>query len=372
MIINTKNVKNGHITINDSPIFVGIPVRDFFKIIQKEQEADKEFSSCVGYQICTVFEDNIPVKVCIYVKDDSLEYFKLEYKCGRSESGCDAFIDEWVKERDLECYAGNMYHTCFGGVHLGIIYPFDQYGANVTVKVSNKEFPKRLFPALKPNDERSLSFQRDGINYRLQRLLHTEDYKFHVLNVIADKPVRLDFEREGRPSKNDRLEDLSFALIKEGPDGKDTVLGVFEFTYMAIRKNFEAGDLFYVLDGISACAASIGHLICQNPNLLYFEQISPYLLHYDGCIGELPSNKELDDFLQNKDNIWKVLVLASKLAAKHVKVCAEEITTIEVYRDACDSCLPMHKQYDGAHYYFGNIGGLTGDSDVFVVCEPDL
>ena len=329
MEINTKNLKTGHPTINGTPIFPGMTLHDLSNILKDKMYHHENYSEHINYLICTLQENDIPVEMFIFVENEKIKNISLKYICQLNYDNCRSFISSWVKERDLNWYGENIYYTRFGGIEISPYKSFGEIKLDMKVYLNYNKLRQRIFPKLIEDKTRSISFSKNGITYKVQRLLQNEEYDFHVINTLSETPVTLDYDKKW--SKNNRLEKIYFAIARERENKKEEVIGVVNFTYMAILNAYKEDELFFTLDNLSESTSIIASFIENNEiDLVDCDEFSPYILEYRGIKDELPHNKNLKDFLENDENMSEIMKAAIALTSKYVNIPRKNITVVSV------------------------------------------
>lgn len=329
MEINTKNLKTGHPTINGIPVFPGMTVHDLSNILKDKMYHHDNYEKYMNHFVCTLQENDIPVDMFISVEEEKIERISLKYICQLNYDNCRSFISSWIKERDLNWYGENIYSTRFGGVEISMYNSFGEIKLNMEVELNYNKLRQRIFPKFIEDKTRSISFSKNGITYKVQRLLQTEEDDFHVINTLSETPVTLEYDKKW--SKNNRLEKIYFAIARERENKKEEVIGVVDFTYMAVLNAYKEDDLFFTLDNLSESTSIIASFL-ENDEIT-LDEFSPYILEYKGITDELPYNKNLKDFLENDENMSEIMKAAIALTSKYVNIPRKNITVVSVCRN---------------------------------------
>lgn len=275
---------------------------------------------------------------------------KLEFGEFQNADVASEYLHNWLNERGINEWLGadelhTYYKTEFGALMPTLVqqcYGSFRYSVQIELKYGN--LPSRKFNKIKKNKANTVDIVVDDIKYKIQRVPYKEASELlPLINWLGEGPLSID-ETKDKYSKNDRKEILYFNLLKIEND-TETVIGIAEFTYFAIWDTYKNSQLSLYLDVLTEEWGVIGYTIERyGCGLKNKEEISPYILAFETIHDEIPHNKELDKFINNKNCMNELSKSAMYLSSKYVKVPEEDITLISISQKR-DKMFSYYKKY---------------------------
>ncbi|GAB6558112.1 hypothetical protein bcgnr5378_06690 [Bacillus cereus] len=329
MNVNTKQIFEGVLTVEGNPVNIGMSCSELERILNENITVDSDF---VGYVLGSelLVEDEKPVSFTVHFKNDTVSNLAINIGGFRDDDAAYEYLMEWLKERKIREWIGDSYYkTEFGSINASLLRDFTGYFA-IKISLEYKEVPSRKFPSLKENKNNTVKFVVDSSEYKVQRIpLKELDNQPFLYNFIGDGPMSI-HERIDTHSKDDRIETIYF-MISKIENGMDTVIGVSEFTYFAVWEAYQNSELFICLDGSAESWGFLG-FVCEKygVGLQDNKGITPYILLFETIHDEVPHNKELKVFEENKNNMKLLYNSALRLTSEYVKIPEKDMTLISL------------------------------------------
>lgn len=354
LTIDTKEIRKGIVTINGMQITEGLPISELESMLNiKIEERDKY----LGYVLSPVLiEDGNTVKLTTWFEGENVRKLNLDFVGFNNDDDAYKYLKIWLKDRGMpEPVGSDQFHSYYQ-TEFGAIMPALVSGPNgyeIQIEFRYGEIPSRKFDPIKEKKNNFLKVMTGDNQYKIQRISRTEEEKLpHLGNWLGRGPFSLN-EMNDKHSKDDRKEIIYFNISKI-EDGAESVIGVAEFTYLAISNVYENSELFETLDGLTQEWGIIGYAIekygCGLENK---KGITPYVLVFENIHDEIPSNKELKKFTESDNCMKSLFNSAIHLISKYVKVKEEDITLISVSTNK-DNLFSYHKKCEDVFVNYRN------------------
>ncbi|GAB6458334.1 hypothetical protein bcgnr5390_10190 [Bacillus luti] len=334
MNVNTKQIIEGVITIEDTPVNIGMSRSELERILKENITVDSDFIN-MGYVLGSgkLVEDEEPVSITVSFENDSV--CRLELNIGKYHNDDDAYkyLMEWLKERKITEWIGDSYYkTDFGSLNAYPLRDFTGYFA-ISISLKYSEILTRNFSPLKDNENNTVKFVVDGSEYKVQRIpLRELDNQPFLNNFIGDGPMSIR-ELGGTHSKDDRMEIIYF-MISKIENGIETIIGLADFTYFAVWEAYQNSELNICLDFHAESWGIVGFVAEEYGCGLHDQKgISPYILLFEKIHDEVPHNKGLKVFEENKNNMKLLFDSAMQLTSEYVKIPEEDMTLISLSKN---------------------------------------
>lgn len=330
MIVNTQNIKQGLITINNIPIKKGQPI-DF---LEKELGfvMQSKGNNC-GYALpLDLIEDEQLINVFVWLNDGIINSFRLELIGFNTEDEAYDVLEKWMKERNVDTLIGAddfnvFYKTDFGALLPSLVNSvYDDCNYSISIKLSDS-VPFRKFSKIEPNECLTNYFNLKEHKYKVQKI--NEDYI--DLNGYLDWFGNSVFSlsKNDEDISGDRIEVFKFLISKLNKE--ETVLGAVEFAYMSVSETYLDSDFFLKLDDLTQAFGIVGYVIQElGCNAFDKSKISPYILLLEGFHNEIPLNKEFDDLIKDSSFLLELFKSASKVTANYVDLPSKYLTVINI------------------------------------------
>jgi hypothetical protein len=334
MNINTKEIYKGIVTVDGKPIRAGMLISELEDILNIT--IDKREEHC-GYILTpTLIEDGSFIKLSTRFKGDSVKDIEYSFDGFRDNDTAHKFLEKWLKDRDITEWigsdiSGTYYKTEFGTLTPALVHHcYGTFDYAIAIRLKYGEVPSRKFMPIKENKSNICNLIIDEVEYKIQRITPREADSMPFLgNFLSDRPVSISQWKESY-STNDRMEIIYFNISKIS-DGVETVLGIAEFSYLAVLDMYNSSGLFLTLDGLTEEWGIIAHTIEKyGCGLESKKGLTPYILVFEDIHNEIPHNKEMSKFIENEDCMRGLYKSAIQLVSKYVKIPEVDITLVNV------------------------------------------
>jgi len=332
MIVNTKQIKNGLITVEDVPLKAGISRSELERILNIEIEIENEF---VGYVLgSNLTEDGQEVTFTVQFENDTVESFEVNIGNFLNENLADIFLNEWLEERRItEWVGGSYYETDFGSLTPSIVcHRYENFHYDIKISLSEGDIPSKKFLPIRNNKNNSVKFEAKGSEYKIQRIPYKKEEELPYLpNFLGSGPYSItEWCNNDSFTQNDRRETIYFNISKI-ENNTEAVIGVAEFTYFAIWNPYIKSELFFSLDNLAESWGIVGFAAekygCELQNET---RISPYILLFENIHDEIPHNKELQLFKDDENNLKSLFNSVIQLTSKYIKIPEEDMTFMSI------------------------------------------
>lgn len=334
MNVNTKQIIEGVITVEDNPINIGMSRSELERILKETIAVDSDFIN-MGYILGSgkLVEDEEPISITVSFENDTV--CRLELNIGKYHNDDNAYehLMKWLKERKITEWIGDSYYkTDFGSLYAYSLRDFTGYFA-ISISLKYSKIPTRKFSPLKENKNNTVNFVVDDSEYKVQRIpLRELDNQPFLNNFIGDGPMSIR-ELGDTHSKDDRMEIIYF-MLSTIENGTETIIGLADFTYFAVLGAYQNSELHICLDFHAESWGIVG-LVAEKYGCGLQDQkgISPYILLFEKIHDEVPHNKGLKVFEENKNYMKLLYDSAMQLTSEYVKIPEENMTLISLSKN---------------------------------------
>jgi len=296
MLINTKDVNKGIIEINGEQIKEGMLITELENILNTKLENIKE--NC-GYSVLTELnEDEKTTEIYVWFSNGKIKTVEIQFSKFKTENEAAKYLDSWLINKGVTEFYGsdksNTYYKTETGVlipHIIINYSDNNYAIRIILR--DGERPERKFKSIKKNKNNSKTFIINSTEYKIQRVPYKELKDLpHLGNFLGDGAFSL-AEMDKKYTKDNRIEIMYFYISKI-ENNIETIIGVADFTYLAVWDTYKTRNLFDCLDFLAEewgiVAYAINKFECELNNK---KEISPYILVCEEIHNEIPYNEAL-------------------------------------------------------------------------------
>lgn len=344
MNINTKDILKGIITIDGNQVKRGMSISELERVLHTKIESRDEY---VGHVLSpALMEDEKLINLVTWFKGDTVEIINLNIGRFQSDEVACEYLDDWLEERGVTKWVGDAYYqTEFGSLIPSLMHNrYSDFSYGIEISLEYGQIPSRKFPPIKENKNNSVKFVVSNSEFKIQRIPCREADMLPLHNWLGDTPMSLD-ERSESYSKNDRKEIIYFSISKI-ENGKETIIGIAEFTYLAVWRAYNNSELFIILDGLTEEWGILGRAIEKyGCGVKDKKEITPYILVFETIHDEVPHNKELSMFIENEKNMKLLFESVMSLTSKYVKISEENMTLISLSKNK-DSMFSYYKTID--------------------------
>jgi hypothetical protein len=349
MDINTKRIKEGIITVGGKPFRIDMTIEELENLFNYKI---KNMEQYVGLPISEkLMEDGETILPMAWFSDGRIDIFKLQIDGFQNKKAASEYLNNWLNDRNINKRLGEADHYTYYETDFGAVIPtlcercFSPFGNTIEIELKYGELPNIKFTHIKKNKNNVVAIAVDDVQYKIQRVpFDEEDTLPYLGNWLGEGPMSID-ESKDEYGKDDRKEIIYFSISRV-ENGIESVIGIAEFTYLAVWDVFTNNELFDYLDCLTEEWGMIGSAIEKyGCSLRTKKGITPYILAFEEIHDEFPYNEELMRFEADDSCIDGLFKAAMTLTSKYVKIPEEDMTLISVSIER-DNMFSYYKRID--------------------------